>query len=230
LSRSVPTLEKIARDIVACGACPRLRDHCLTVAQTKVARFRDQEYWGKPVPGFGDPDARLLIVGLAPAAHGANRTGRMFTGDSSGDWLYRALYEQGFATQPTATHRDDGLRLIDCYITASARCAPPDNRPSPAEFDRCRTHLAAELELLGNVRVVLALGHLAHDNYLKAARLWTVPAATRPTFTHGGRWKLPNGKWLLDSYHPSRQNTNTGRLTAAMWNEVFRRAKEMIDG
>lgn len=182
------------------------------------------------MPGFGDPRARLLIVGLAPAAHGANRTGRMFTGDSSGDWLYAALDRFGFASQPRSRSRDDGLTLSDCYITAAARCAPPANKPTAGELARCRGHLEVELDLLRHVRVVVPLGRIAFDAWLRAAGWWNrLPRATRPRFSHGGQTTLPDGTVLLSSYHPSRQNTNTGRLTRAMWDEVFRRAKRLVD-
>jgi uracil-DNA glycosylase family 4 len=193
-----------------------------------VARFRDQEYWGLPVPGFGDPEARLLIVGLAPAAHGANRTGRMFTGDSSGEWLYAELHRHGWASQPVSAGRGDGLALSDCYITAGARCAPPDNRPLPAELDRCRSFLEAELRLLDHVRVVVTLGGIAHQCYLKASGWWDrLAPRARPRFGHGRRTEL-GGVTLISSYHPSRQNTNTGRLTAPMWGAVFREAAAAI--
>jgi uracil-DNA glycosylase family 4 len=198
------------------------------VAVEKVARFRDQEYWGKPVPGFGDPRARLLIVGLAPAAHGANRTGRLFTGDSSGDWLYEALHRFGFASQPTATARTDGLRLVDCFITAAARCAPPDNQPSPTELGRCLPYLQAELRLLDRVRLIVSLGAIAHQALLRAAG-WDFRAGPRPPFGHGFETRLPDGRTLLSSYHPSRQNTNTARLTRVMWHAVFARAREVVD-
>jgi uracil-DNA glycosylase family 4 len=217
--------------VVACARCPRLRRYCAAVAATRVARFRDQAYWGRPVPGFGDPDARLLLVGLAPGAHGSNRTGRMFTGDASGDWLYEALHRFGFANQPTSSDSDDGLRLTDCYITAAARCAPPGNRPLPIELDRCRPYLEAELALLSQVRVVLTLGHVAHRSYLEAAGWWrAMPAGERPPFEHGRRTRMPNGVDLISSYHPSRQNTNTGRLTRRMWYAVFRDVRSALAG
>ena len=194
-----------------------------------MARYRDQEYWGRPVPGFGDPSARLVVVGLAPGAHGANRTGRLFTGDSSGDWLYRALHRYGFANQPTSVARDDGLRLSDCWITATARCAPPGNKPLPVEIERCRPFLASELALLPNVRVVLVLGRIAHQGFLRAAGLWErLAARERPPFAHGARARLPDGRILLCSYHPSRQNTNTGKLTRSMWHAIFRTARRLV--
>jgi len=182
------------------------------------------------VPGFGDPDARLVIVGLAPAAHGANRTGRMFTGDSSGDWLFEALHRSGFASQPTSTARDDGLALTDCYIAAAARCAPPDNKPTPEELVACRPFLEAELALLSRKQVVVVLGRIGWENYLKAAGWWTrLRPAERPPFAHGAEGTLPDGVTLLSSFHPSRQNTNTGKLTREMWHGVFARAREIVE-
>jgi uracil-DNA glycosylase family 4 len=201
------------------------------VAEEKVRRFRDQEYWGRPLPGFGDPKARLLVVGLAPAAHGGNRTGRVFTGDSSGDWLYEALYRFGFANQPHSVARDDGLALRDCYINAAVRCAPPANRPLPVELKRCReAWLTTELTLLRHVRVVVPLGRIALDAWLTASR-WRerLSRGDRPQFGHGVECRLPDGTLVIASYHPSRQNTNTGKLTRAMWHGVFRRARETLD-
>jgi len=215
--------------IIACQRCPRLRAYCRRVARDKKREFRDWTYWGKPVPGFGDPSARLLIVGLAPAAHGANRTGRMFTGDSSGTWLYEALYRFGFASQPEAVSRDDGLTLRDCYISATARCAPPANKPSRAELERCRPYLASEVRLLSRVHVVVTLGRVAHDGWLKAAGWWErLAPRERPAFAHGSTATLPDGTVVIASYHPSRQNTNTGKLTRAMWYRVFRQAREIL--
>lgn len=225
------SLASVNRAIVACSRCPRLRTYCRTVAAEKVARFRDQPYWGKPVPGFGDPEARLLVVGLAPGAHGANRTGRLFTGDSSGDWLYEALHRFGFASQAESVSRTDGLVLRDCYITAAGRCAPPGNRPAPAELARCRGHLEAELGLLGRVRLVVTLGRIAHEHWLRAAGWWEALApARRPAFRHGSASVLPTGLVVLSSYHPSRQNTNTGRLTRPMWHAVFQQARGVLGG
>jgi len=224
------SIPAVNRAIVACERCPRLRAYCRRVAREKKREFRDWDYWGKPVPGFGDPDARLLIVGLAPAAHGANRTGRMFTGDSSGNWLYEALHRFGFASQPEAVSRDDGLTLTDCYISAAARCAPPGNKPSRAELDRCRPYLGAEVALLARVRVVVTLGRIAHDSWLKAAGWWErLAPRARPRFAHGSAATLPDGTVVIASYHPSRQNTNTGKLTRAMWDAVFRRARALLD-
>lgn len=224
------SLQALTRHLVACRRCPRLRSYCRAVARVRVARFRDQEYWGRPVPGFGDPHARLLVVGLAPAAHGANRTGRMFTGDSSGDWLYEALHRFGFANQAESRARGDGLVLTDCYVSAAARCAPPGNRPLPVELDRCRPWLEGELALLPRIRVVVTLGAIAHRSFLQAAGWWQrLPPRQRPPFAHAARAELPDGRALLASYHPSRQNTNTGRLTRPMWHRIFREARALIE-
>ncbi len=223
------------RAIVGCERCPRLRRHCIEVARVKRRAFMDQTYWGKPVVGFGDRAARVLLCGLAPAAHGANRTGRMFTGDDSGNWLYAALYRAGFATQPSATGMEDGLALRDAFITASARCAPPDNKPTPAERAACAPFLDAEVALLDRVRVVVALGQIAWNTMLGCARRAdpeSVPSP-RPAFGHGAetRVRIRAGAppvVLLGSYHPSRQNTNTGRLTRPMLDTVLSRAKVLI--
>ena len=228
---SLRTLPALRRAIVACELCPRLRAYCARVAREKRRAFADQTYWGRPVPGFGDPRARLLVVGLAPAAHGGDRTGRVVTGDSSGDWLYEALHRFGFANQPTSVARDDGLELIGAYVTAAARCAPPENKPSPAELARCRPYLAAEIELLHDVTVVITLGRIGHDAWLEASG-WKARLAPRerPAFAHGAETMLAGGVTLIRSYHPSRQNTQTGRLTRAMWHAVFARARAVIDG
>jgi len=226
-----PSVAAVQRAVIMCERCPRLRRYCEGVARAKKRAFMDQTYWGRPVPGFGDPHARLLVIGLAPAAHGGNRTGRVFTGDSSGSWLYEALHRYGFARLPDSTGRDDGQVLWGCYVTAAARCAPPANKPTPRELDHCRPYLEAELRLLRDVRVVLALGHIAFQNYLKAAGWWTrIAPRERPRFAHGGRSTLPDGTVLLTAYHPSRQNTNTGKLTRTMWHAVFARAREAVDG
>ncbi len=178
-------LDRIANDVIACERCPRLREYCMQVAREKKREFRDWEYWGRPVPGFGDARARLLIVGLAPAAHGGNRTGRVFTGDSSGDWLYEALFRYGFASQPRSTARGDGLELAGCYITAGARCAPPANRPTPLELANCQEYLEREIAVLKNVRIVLALGSIGHERWLRASRWWTKLAPrVGPRFGH----------------------------------------------
>jgi uracil-DNA glycosylase family 4 len=228
--RSFRTLEAVRRAVVACELCPRLRAYCRQVAAERKREFRDQVYWGRPVPGFGDPEAKLLIVGLAPAAHGGNRTGRIFTGDSSGSWLYEALHRFGFASQPNSVSRHDGQRLTGVYVTAAGRCAPPANRPTREELANCRPFLAAEIMLLPSVRVVLLLGGVAHEAWLRASGWWDrLPARERPRFAHGAAATLPDGRRLIASYHPSRQNTNTGRLTRAMWYAVFRRAREVLD-
>lgn len=224
------SLEKIAADVVACQCCPRLVAHCREVARVKVRRFREHDYWGQPVPGFGDPRARILIVGLAPAAHGANRTGRMFTGDSSGDWLYRALHRAGFANRADSVARDDGLELVGAYITAAARCAPPGNRPSPSEIETCRPYLVRELELLARARVIVALGRVAFDAYLAARRVMGLPnPRPRPVFRHGAEIELGCGRVLVASYHPSRQNTQTGRLTREMLEGVMLRVRQLAE-
>lgn len=213
------SLRALEQDIIGCRRCPRLRSWCEQVARVKRRAYQDWDYWGRPVPGFGDPQARVYILGLAPGAHGANRTGRVFTGDSSGDWLYRALWETGFANQPESTHRGDGLRLMGAWIGASVRCAPPGNKPAPEEFAACREYAARELALLGQVKVVVALGRLAHDNFLALRGL---PRSAFP-FSHGAAHQA-GGLALLDSYHPSRQNTQTGRLTRGMLRAVFDKA------
>jgi len=230
------TLDKLRQHIIGCTRCPRLVAHCRHIAETKVRRYRDWKYWSKPVPGFGDAKARLLIVGLAPAAHGGNRTGRVFTGDRSGDFLYEALHASGFASQPTSTHREDGLKLYDCYITAAVRCAPPDNKPLPEEFTACQPYLLKELALLRRVRVVVALGQIAFATYLKARRVSGLHLPTPlPRFGHGAAYILdgggpprggpPRGIVLIGSYHPSQQNTFTGRLTKEMFHSIFRQAR-----
>ena len=217
------TLERLQAEITACRACPRLVAWRERVAREKRAAFADQEYWGRPVPGFGDPAARVVIVGLAPAAHGGNRTGRVFTGDRSGDWLYGALFRAGLANQPTSEHRDDGLRLHDCYVSAAVRCAPPANKPTPDERDRCLPFLARELALLERARVYVVLGAFA---YAALARL--VGPRPRPRFGHGVEAPLPDGRTVLCSFHPSQQNTFTGVLTAPMFDAIFERARELM--
>ena len=226
----LPSLSAVNRSIIACTRCPRLRAYCRRIAHQKKPEFADWTYWGKPVPGFGDPRARLLIVGLAPAAHGSNRTGRMFAGDSSGRWLYEALYRFGFASRPESLGREDGLTLIDCYITAAARCAPPGNKPTRVELERCRRYLTADVRLLSEIRAVVTLGRIAHESWLKAAGWWDrLPPRARPRFGHGSAGELPDGTIVIASFHPSRQNTNTGKLTRAMWYEVFRKAKATLE-
>jgi uracil-DNA glycosylase family 4 len=223
-------LARLERRLVRCRLCPRLVAHRERVAREKVARFRDWTYWGRPVPGFGDPDPRVLVVGLAPAAHGANRTGRMFTGDRSGDWLYAALHRAGFASQPTAVARGDGLVLRGAFVTAVVRCAPPGNRPTPTEIATCRRWLLDELTLFPQVRVAVVLGKIAHDGLLAALRARGV-AIPRPAprFAHGAEHRLASGLVVLSSYHPSQQNTFTGRLTRPMLDGVFRRARALAD-
>jgi uracil-DNA glycosylase len=223
------TLPLAQTEIVDCTRCPRLVAYRIAVARTKVRRFRDQEYWGRPVPSMGATDARLLIVGLAPAAHGGNRTGRMFTGDRSGDWLYRALHRFGFANQPQSVDRNDGLRLIDCYITAAAHCAPPDNKPLPDEFAWCRPYLLEELGILKNVKVVVPLGLIGFKTYLTARKQlgWENPSPL-PAFGHGATAVFPGGVKAICSYHPSQQNTQTGKLTELMFDDVFRQARKTI--
>jgi uracil-DNA glycosylase len=224
------TLPLLERDITTCERCPRLRDWCRHVAATRRRAYRDETYWGRPVPGFGDPRARLLVLGLAPAAHGANRTGRVFTGDRSGDWLFHAMHEAGFANQPTSTHREDGLALHDAWVSASVRCAPPDNKPAPAEIAECRAYLERELALLPRVRCIVALGRLAFDNYLSVLRA-RHPIAPRAAFAFAHLAEFhpaPSTPVLLASYHPSQQNTSTGRLTRDMLAAVFARAAAII--
>ncbi len=226
-------LVRLQEEVTRCERCPRLVTHCREVARVRRRAYREQEYWGRPVPGWGDPGARLLVVGLAPAAHGANRTGRMFTGDASGDFLYRTLWEFGFCNRPWSRHRGDGLVLSDCYITAACRCAPPGNRPTPAELASCRPYLLAELRLLANVQVVLALGGIAWEAVLWAGKdLGLPPPAFRPRFGHCAEFQFGGGvPWvMLGSYHPSRQNTSTGRLTPAMFRAVFERVRRLLDG
>jgi uracil-DNA glycosylase len=214
--------------IVTCELCPRLRDYCTRIGETRRRAYQDQEYWARPVPGFGDPRARVLILGLAPGAHGANRTGRPFTGDGSGYFMYPVLHELGFANQPTGTSRDDGLRLRDAWIASVVRCAPPGDKPTPQEIRNCAVHLAAEIGTLPRVRVVVCLGKVAWDGYLAHLLLTGVIARRSDyTFAHAAEYKLPNGLYLLGSYHPSLRNTNTGRLDRVMFARVFVRAREL---
>jgi uracil-DNA glycosylase family 4 len=226
------TLAAVHRSIVTCERCPRLRTYCAEIARTRKRAFREETYWGRPVPGFGDPAARLLIVGLAPAAHGANRTGRVFTGDGaggSGDFLMAALHRTGFANMATSNHPDDGLALRDAYIASAVRCAPPDNKPLPEEVSRCLEHLEAELTHLPNVRVVVALGKIGFDAWLQLLKRRQVALSPRPHFGHGVVSRLGGGlPVLVGCYHPSRQNTNTGKLTARMMDSVFRTARRLV--
>jgi uracil-DNA glycosylase family 4 len=216
-------------EIVNCRRCPRLVEYREEVARNKVRRFQDREYWGRPVPSFGPLNARLLVIGLAPAAHGGNRTGRVFTGDRSGDWLYRALHNFEFASQPSSTDRGDGLRLIDCYITAAVHCAPPDNKPLPAEFVNCRPYLLDELQRLKGIQVVVPLGLIGFKTYFTARKelAWPNPHPL-PPFAHGLSAKLEDGVTVISSYHPSQQNTQTGKLTEKMLDDVFREAKRIL--
>ena len=216
------SLSRVRADVVACERCPRLRAWCREVARVKVKRFRGERYWGLPVPGFGDPRARLLVVGLAPAAHGGNRTGRVFTGDRSGDFLFAALHRAGFASQPTSVARDDGLELRDAYVAPLARCAPPANKPTPAEIGNCRGYLRREWALLGQVRAILVLGKLAMDGTLAMLReTGRVPSRPALAFGHGVAHDLGDGLRLFASYHPSQQNTFTGKLTARRFDTVL---------
>ncbi len=225
----IPDLNTLQSVVVNCIRCPRLREHCAQMATAKRRAFRDWDYWGRPVPSFGDPAARILIVGLAPAAHGANRTGRMFTGDRSGLWLYRALYEVGLANQPGSVSRDDGLALRGVYITAAVRCAPPGNKPLPGEIRNCRPYLDRELDLLPSLRVVVALGKIAFDAYLDLLKgRGIIPSRAAFVFGHNRQFATgPGQPVLVSSYHPSQQNTSTGKLTEEMLLDVFRRARRL---
>ncbi len=224
-------LTVLNREVIGCTRCPRLVAYREQVAREKRRAYRDWEYWGKPVPGFGDEDARVLIMGLAPGAHGSNRTGRPFTGDASGNFMYPVLYETGFASQPTATDRNDGLKLKDLYITAAVRCAPPDNKPLPQELAECSIFLDREIAGLEKVKVVVALGKIGFDaylNYLKRRGL--LPSRQPYLFKHGAHCQMPDGKVLLASYHPSNQNTQTGKLTREMFVKIFKQAAKLADG
>lgn len=218
--------KSLQQQIVSCEKCPRLREHCQSIAVRKRAAFRDWTYWGKPIPNMGPATARLLIVGLAPAAHGANRTGRMFTGDRSGDFLFRAMHETGFASQPTSSRPDDGLELIDAAITAIAHCAPPDNKPTPSEIDNCFGYLQETIDAMQNLQGILALGRIAFDGCLRLyrSRGW-LPPGPKPSFGHGALYQSPGAPFLLASFHPSQQNTFTGKLTPEMMRDVFAAAR-----
>ncbi len=217
-------LDRLEREIVGCRACPRLVEWRERVAAEKRAAFRDEDYWGRPIPGFGDPDARIVVLGLAPAAHGANRTGRVFTGDRSGDWLFRAMWRAGLANQPESVSVDDGLRLRDAWVTAAVKCAPPQNTPTSAERDACAPFLRRELDALAPVRVVVCLGGFGFQ-----AALAHFGVSPKPAFGHGVEVPLPDGPTLLCSYHPSQQNTFTKRLTEPMLDAVFDRARQLAD-
>ena len=223
------TFRLLHAEVTACTRCERLRTYCADVAATKVRRYADQDYWGRPVPAWGDPQARLWIVGLAPAAHGGNRTGRIFTGDRSGDFLFAALHRAGYANQPTSVHRDDGLALTDCYISATARCAPPANKPLPIEVANCADYLDREWALLRRKRVIMALGGIAWDAALALAARHGCATAPKPKFAHGAEHALAKGLTLIGSYHVSQQNTFTGRLTPAMLDAVLERARRLSE-
>jgi uracil-DNA glycosylase family 4 len=229
------TIAAIRRSIVGCTRCPELRAYCAEIAQQGKPEFAGQTYWGRPVPPLGESDARVLLVGLAPAAHGGNRTGRMFTGDGSAAWLARALYRAGLATQPISERRGDGFALIDAYLTAAIRCAPPKNKPTPRQMDRCAGHMRAELAMLRRVEIVVGLGKIGFDTGLaRLAELGHALPKPRPRFGHGVEYRLPRGKaqrevTLIGTYHPSRQNTNTGTLTQAMLDGVFLRVRALLD-
>ncbi len=229
-SRNSTWLVRLHAELVVCTRCPRLVEYRERIACEKRRAYRDCEYWGKPVPGFGDPAARVLVLGLAPGAHGSNRTGRPFTGDASGKFMFPVLYETGFANQPNATDRQDGLKLKDLYITAAVRCAPPDNKPLPQELTNCANYLDRELTGLGNVKVVVALGRIGFDaylNYLK--RRDQLGRRKAYVFQHGAKYKMADGKTLLASYHPSNQNTQTGKLTRPMFVAIFKEAARIAD-
>ena len=218
-------LEKLNKEIIKCNKCPRLVEWREEVSRVKRKAYQDHEYWGKPVPGFGDPKARVLVVGLAPGAHGSNRTGRQFTGDASGNFLFPALHRAGFANQAESESRADDLRLKDMYITASGRCAPPDNKPSPAELNNCQPYLERELEIL-KPKVIVCLGRIAFERILK---IFSQKDLVNK-FSHGASFQLADGTWAICSYHPSQQNTSTGKLTAPMFDEVWKKARKIIEG
>jgi uracil-DNA glycosylase family 4 len=223
-----PTLQKAHDSIVECERCPRLREYCKGIGETKRRAYRDQTYWARPVPGFGDPQARVLILGLAPGAHGANRTGRPFTGDGSGYFMYPVLHEVGFANQREGVSRDDGLKLHNAWIASVVRCAPPGDKPKPEEIRNCGSNLAAEVESLRKVRVVVCLGKIAFDGYLAyLLERAVITHKSKFVFSHGAHYPLPNGIHLLASYHPSLRNTNTGRLNPVMFTQIFMHAREL---
>jgi uracil-DNA glycosylase family 4 len=230
MDENVLTLAELNSRIVSCERCPRLRTYCSEIARVKRRAYLDQEYWGLPVPSFGDADARVLALGLAPGAHGSNRTGRPFTGDGSGEFLYPVLHEAGFASQSRAASRGDGMRLTDLWISAVVRCAPPGNKPTPGEQRNCASWLDEEMRLLRNLSVVVCLGKIAFDGLLNhQLRSGQIHKRTAFQFRHGAEYALPNGITLLASYHPSLQNTNTGKLTRAMFLDIFKRARELAD-
>jgi uracil-DNA glycosylase len=223
-----PELQGARDSIIQCERCPRLREYCKGIGETKRRAFRDETYWARPVPGFGDPKARVLILGLAPGAHGANRTGRPFTGDGSGYFMYPVLHEVGFANQAEGVSREDGLKLKHAWIASVVRCAPPFDKPTPEEIRSCSTHLAAEIEALSKVRVVVCLGKIAFDGYLAhLSGRGVIQSKSQYSFAHGAHYTLPNGIHLMASYHPSLRNTNTGRLNTVMFTQIFVRAREL---
>ncbi len=220
-------LERLQQIVVRCRKCPRLVSYLQRVSEMRPKRFQGWDYWSKPLPSFGDPNARVLIVGLAPAANGGNRTGRMFTGDRSGEWLFEALYQFGFANQPNSSRRDDGFSLTDGYITATIRCAPPDNKPLPEEVENCRPYFLRELDFLSGIKILVPLGQIAFTQTLKSLRQkgFEIPALT---FGHGRVYSLPNGQTLITTYHPSQQNTQTGKLTRPMFHKIFEMARKSL--
>ena len=223
------TLALLNQEITACTRCPRLVEYCQKIGREKRLAYREWDYWAKPVPGFGDPHARMLILGLAPGAHGSNRTGRPFTGDGSGHFLYRVLHNAGFASQPTSLQRDDGMQLHDAYITAAVHCAPPANKPSPEEIANCSRHLDREIAALKGLRLMVVLGKIAFDAYLNhLKRRGLLKTKAEFVFAHGATYRMPDGKTLLCAFHPSLQNTNTGKLTEKMLLDVFKKAKKLI--
>jgi uracil-DNA glycosylase family 4 len=225
---TVTNLPDLQKRVVRCRKCPRLVVYLQEVAEHKPRRYREWDYWSRPLPSFGDPEARILIVGLAPAAQGGNRTGRMFTGDRSGEWLFRALHQFGFANRPNSSHRDDDFALKDCYITATIRCAPPKNKPLPGEIENCRPYFLEELRLLENVKVIIPLGQIAFAQTLKALRQRGIKVGPL-SFGHGKVYPLQNGQTIMTTYHPSQQNTQTGKLTQPMFHRIFEMARKKIE-
>ena len=228
LKPEATSLDRVHHDIISCTRCERLRTYCQRVAEEKKAAHRNDDYWGRPVPGFGDPDARVLVLGLAPAAHGANRTGRVFTGDGSGDFLMRAMHSAGFANITSSRSADDGLTLRDAYIAAAVRCAPPDNKPTPTEILACHPHLVAEVSALNRLRVIVALGRIGFDAAWRLLGDRGISMKPRPAFGHGLKYEPQGGPVVIGSYHPSRQNTNTRKLTPEMLESVFAAAREAM--
>jgi uracil-DNA glycosylase family 4 len=226
------SIERIERKVIACTRCPELRTYCGAIAREKKRAYADHEYWGKPVPALGDPNARVVLVGLAPGAHGSNRTGRMFTGDASGNFLFPALYRAGFASQPTATDRDDGMELRDCFITAAARCAPPQNKPTPQELRNCYPYLLEEFDAMPRIQVLIGLGKIGFDAAARVLRDRNYTFKNKPIFGHGALFTATDEARrtiaLLGTFHPSQQNTNTGKLTVPMFDAIFKKAKSLL--